>query len=985
MLRLDTVATTCLVVGTTSDDPSFSSFPSILPKGQVQGVSVSVLEADRVPGQPNKPLTISFTTQTDLVGGDTVTISWPPGYVTALSAFSPNAYWTGPTGTFNANVVQSPPNGAVLTVPTLVPAGTGAPMGAYVVVLLVTFGRSPGQSQAICSASSAFSVVTSKDAIGFGSYPPIGLGRVTNVQLTLSDPVPGATRREATVTFTASAPLGSSLTMSWPPGYFYGFPIRYDITGPVFGSLSGEALPLVSDSTGSPFPPWALSSRYFTGITIAPPGFGGSAGTYTVRLSNLALGGPVPFIGPLFNVNTPQNDPGSGNYPAIGGSVTSTSLFIAETDRIANAPNRRAIVRFTTSTALVCGDSISVAFPSGFFSNTPDGRAQVLASSFGVPGPVAVSSQGVNTQRSSYIFSITVNSSVPAGPQTVTLCGLTFNNFGAGIPSSCGVSVTTNKDWTTTYVPSGTIPGTIPGRVTGVSLTIPWANRIAGRSSQTVTFAFTTETQLPEVGGSITISFPPNFFVENSQSCGTTPPISAAVAGVPGYSLENSAGPSSSTQFVLRGGRLPAGPYVAIFTGVTFGTLTAGSDTGIQVQTSVDAISSGSPSGPLSGFQVTAFTLPSCVAAPPEQRTCSTASITFLSNIPTLLPGGSLVITFGVPAGGSSPIEGTPDQFITSSGALITGQFTSGSNTITLTVQAGFGNWEFFNGPNTITLAGVSIAPTFSLNAGFVRLSSSAGPGAPSTDVFSAAYFPTSFGQSVTTSMVISDPFTGVQNTQAAFSFTTMNPVRAGEEIRVVFPIGLFISTPAPTTCLPTFTPPAPLIVSFQPSSCGVLQSCAPVLTPFTSGPSGRVQIFPLGDNVNEYIRITVGNDGFLPAGPKTISFTGVNLSPTARAASNLYIVTTADACNGGSAAVAAIGPRPAPAAAAPSNELSADARNGIIGGVIGGVLAIAVILAIVFRRKIAAAFSSCRGGQSTEQKFSNVDIAETPKHETPL
>ncbi len=401
--------------------------------------------------------------------------------------------------------------------------------------------------------------------------------------------------------------------------------------------------------------------------------------------------------------------------------MTGTSLFIAETDRIANAPNRRAIVRFTTSTALVCGDSISVAFPSGFFSNTPDGRAQVLASSFGVPGPVAVSSQGVKNQRFSQIFTITVNASVPAGPQTITLCGLTFNNFGAGIPSSCGVSVTTNKDWTTTYVSSGTIPGTIPGRVTGVSLTIPWANRIAGRSSQTVTFAFTTQTQLPE-GGAITITFPSDFFVDNAQTCGDTPPISVAVAGVPGYSLENSAGPSSSTQFVLRGGRLPAGPYVAIFTGVTFGASTAGSDTGIQVQTSVDAISSGSPSGPLSGFQVTAFTLPSCVAAPPEQRTCSTASITFLSNIPRLSPTQALIITFGVPAGGSAPIIGDPDQFITSTGALITGQFTSGptGTTITLTVQAGFGDWEFVNGPNTITLAGVSIFPTFSSDAGFV-------------------------------------------------------------------------------------------------------------------------------------------------------------------------------------------------------------------------------------------------------------------------
>jgi hypothetical protein len=74
VLRPDTQGNTCLVVSTTSDDQSFSSFPSILPKGQVQGVSVSVLEADRVPGQPNKPLTISFTTQTDLAAGNTVTM-----------------------------------------------------------------------------------------------------------------------------------------------------------------------------------------------------------------------------------------------------------------------------------------------------------------------------------------------------------------------------------------------------------------------------------------------------------------------------------------------------------------------------------------------------------------------------------------------------------------------------------------------------------------------------------------------------------------------------------------------------------------------------------------------------------------------------------------------------------------------------------------------------------------------------------------------
>ncbi len=86
------------------------------------------------------------------------------------------------------------------------------------------------------------------------------------MQLTLSNPVPGATRRDATVTFTVSAPLGSSITIEWPPGYFYGFPIRYEITGPGVGPSSGEAQPQVSDNPNALLPPWVINSRYFNGV-----------------------------------------------------------------------------------------------------------------------------------------------------------------------------------------------------------------------------------------------------------------------------------------------------------------------------------------------------------------------------------------------------------------------------------------------------------------------------------------------------------------------------------------------------------------------------------------------------------------------------------------------------------------------------------------------------------------------------------------------
>jgi hypothetical protein len=355
-------------------------------------------------------------------------------------------------------------------------------------------------------------------------------------------------------------------------------------------------------------------------------------------------------------------------FAAIGGAVTATTLFIAKADRIA-ASKRKVIVSFTTSTALNCGDSVSISFPSTFFNLNPlpNGNQQAVASSTGISGPFVVSSAGLNTQRRNMIFTIAVNGNVAAGPQTVTLCGLTLTT--AFQNRQCGVSVTTTKDWTTTYAPTGDI-GPASGQVTAVSLSIPWASRIAGSSSGTAAFAFTTQSDCTN----ITLTFPANFFVANTASCGAPPAI--VVAGLPGFSLVGSSptgpvtGPTTSTTFVFlpqSSQSLPAGSYVATFTSVTFGVATAGSDTGITVQTNSDSVSVGVPSGPLSGYQVTAFALPSCVAS---LSTCQSASVSFLSNAASIQAGSTLTITFS----STMPISGSPNQFVTSSGALVTGQ-----------------------------------------------------------------------------------------------------------------------------------------------------------------------------------------------------------------------------------------------------------------------------------------------------------------------
>jgi hypothetical protein len=422
------------------------------------------------------------------------------------------------------------------------------------------------------------------------------------------------------------------------------------------------------------------------------------AGTYSIALSNLVLGDPFPAgplrdLSPPFSVIVADNLPGSTSYPgarftvtgsfvshqfsAIGGAVTGTTLTVAAADRAGAASNRKVVVSFSTSTALVCGDTVTITFPSTFLASPIlyNGRFQSIASISGISGDVAVTDQGVNQQTPGplrpsqdlmYVaFIITVSGDVPAGSQTVTLCGLSLNLFPTNQP--CGVSVRTNRDWTTTFAPTGTIGNAATLTVSGVSLDIPWANRVASRSSQTAIFKFTTSAQV-SAGSSITLSFPPNFFVMNSISnCGSQDQVIAT--GIPGYSFTG-AGPTTSSSFVLSGtASLPAGSYVVTFSGVTYGTATEGSDSGISV-TINGQVSSAAPSGPLSGYQVTAFSMPTCVAS--LGQTCSSASLSFLSNAAPIAAGSSLTISF---SGGSAPISGTPAPFTTSNGAIVSGSF----------------------------------------------------------------------------------------------------------------------------------------------------------------------------------------------------------------------------------------------------------------------------------------------------------------------
>ncbi len=82
-------------------------------------------------------------------------------------------------------------------------------------------------------------------------------------------------------------------------------------------------------------------------------------------------------------------------------------------------------------------------------------------------------------------------------------------------------------------------------------------------------------------------------------------------------------------------------------------------------------------------------------------------------------------------------------------------------------------------------------------------------------------------------------------------------------------------------------------------------------------------------------------------------------------------MITSADACNGGAAAVPAIVPQPPAAAVSNSSPVPVPV---ILGAVFGSFFAVAVVLLIVFRRRIIDAAKRWRSKPKLEEQHNNMD-----------
>jgi hypothetical protein len=984
MVTINTVS-----VSTDRDLAGAGLLPAI--GGQVSKVQLAVSDYNFKNASQGTMITVSFTTQTPLqLSSRKITVSFPDRFLrnmpmkisVELNGISSNSS----SVTSGVGDVLYDPTRVVFTVslPTL-------EVGDFIMFIGPMpniVGLSRGRSNVVCLPNISFSVQTDNDLPGYSTIPAMS-GQVSEVQFAVSSTVPYTTGQSATFSFRTATLLSGTdtITILWPKNYLVrGLLSLQTSFAPLNGSdayiLNGSLVQLNNTGLEIGLPRVLSDCCQKTCCPLVPMNL--SPGFYTVTVSGLIIGPPTPAssTNSVMGVSTSVDEPGFIGYPALGGVVTGTNIRIPPFDQIVRSSNRKIVISFSTSTSLVCGDTITVTFPFSFLHTV--GGLALPSNVTGLPvtfGSIVQIIDSNPQQQSRFVLKATA--AIVAGSQSFTICGVTIKSV-PNFPSDCsfggcGIQVWTNRDYTSVFGPITITPNTYLSpstrgpfqcaSVTNVSMTIPWANRKARNSGQSVTFTFTTPSELPAgynvdlaFNNSIFVHFPNDFFVKNSGECGVA---GISVRGLPAdYQFNDffynqmpydtistkpcqkdslTAPCNTFNIFSPTNAALPAGAYTITVNGLTFGDQTAGVDgsEGIKgylpqagilrpifVSTSLHlptADSSRASSGPLSGYLVTSFTLPTCRV----NSACQSVGVSFMSNAGPIFFNNTLEISFSPTA----PISGSlifklQDAWISAS--------VSG-NTLRLTPV--FGSYTpIENVTNTINIPGLTIVPT-TASSDFHNTYASmrsiqpmplSTPMRPSTPSYSAPFVPTSSGLSNTISLSIANP-TASSTTSATVSFNTVFPVNVNDFIYVTFPTNFFV-IPTYATC-PVTSAPLPTVY-FAPTTCSLDQSCR------TTFQASNFSLFPYNPAMSFFSFKVLESP--LPAGPKTIVISGLIMGPFAPSSRAFSVSTTNDMCSAGFIQTPAIQPIPppvpSPSAVTDDSSASAASTSSIVGAVLGSL-----------------------------------------------
>jgi len=743
-----------------------------------------------------------------------VTITFPANYIASGTITATLTNWkTATTGTLPQVIVE---------VDT---AGVAAGSSHAIVLSGGTLGG------LVAATTNGVNVVTPLDLAATGPTVQLG-GVVSNVAMSIAaaDRIPALNSKAVTFTFTTATRLstGQSVIITLPSNY-------------ITGTIAAAGTNFATTTTGT-----APTYIVATTAEVLP-------GAITLTLTGATIGGPMPAMNPGVQVSSTTDRAGVGASVALGGIVTGSALTIATSDRVAAIANRRIVVTFTTATAVPNGGFITIILPSGFVAN-------------GGLTTGAVTGLTANQALVGSNIILTATQEITPGAKSVTICGVTLGS--TTIDNALGVSVTTNRDYTLTCSATGTV-GVELGSITAVSMTIPFANRIAGQT-QSAVFAFTTSRNIPAsscgASNNLVLRVPANFFASGT-------PVATGLAG---YTATANFGAGTIT---LSGTTaITAGSVTVTISGLALGLRTPGSDSGVTVAAPLHTTSTGVTSGPISNYQVTSVAVTGTCQTSSACRTV-TIGISAVGAATTIAAGSTLVI-------GGLPFSGTPDavSFGTGVGTLITSSAVS-SNSVTLTVHASGAAWTIGT-TATITLSGLRLTDA---STNFAPWTVTVGG---STPMWSQTYVATGTGTTTTTSLTLARAVPGTQNSQATVVFSTTNGIANTDVIRVNFPVGFFIDTPSVSTCSVLGMGGTTTTLSYVSSA--TLGACS-TFTVVGGGAS-------LGFIDYRYSGLGTA------AGSQTMIITGTTLSTTERAASvSFSVVASSSSCSAGAISTGSI------------------------------------------------------------------------------
>jgi hypothetical protein len=459
-------------------------------------VSFHVGFSDRVVGKLNVSATVSFAIIRQLLSGSLISLCYPFNF-------------------FNSSVVPSVliNNGAFGSAISLTPScmsirtayATLAPLTTVSVTLLGAVIGSPARSE---TSFPDLLVATSSDNSSFFGTLSGRIGdRVANFSFQISSGDRRAGKIGSAVSFSFLPSLGgelsinSSIILSFPFGFFS---LNSSPTVSISGGVLGTAAP--------PSPDFI--------VIVLKHGTISAGVSVSVTLSGITMGSRSLGENSSARLFTSSDLNPSNVYPSGGifNKVLVDMFQIAKSDRVASKTNVSATFSFTSTVqgALPQGSSITMMYPSNFFSLSVNVSVSISGGAFGKLSDFSDGALRITTS----------GATLPAGVLiTITLQGLTIG------PTSMGqkdeIVVTTSAD---TDLSDAISTGMIGSRVSIGVFVIAGTGRMQSKTIASVTFSFTPSHGGALIPGStITLMFPSDFLAIGNHSVAA---ISGGASGI---------------------------------------------------------------------------------------------------------------------------------------------------------------------------------------------------------------------------------------------------------------------------------------------------------------------------------------------------------------------------------------------------------------------------------------------------------------------